>query len=36
MKVQHVIALAVVLVLGYYLGIKYPATGQAALAKVGM
>lgn len=35
MQMKHYAALAVILVLGYYLGIKYPQPGAAALSKVG-
>jgi hypothetical protein len=36
MQPKHLLGFALVLILGYYLGVKYPATGQAALSKVGM
>jgi hypothetical protein len=35
MQMKQVIALAFILVLGYYLGIKYPSLGQSALSKIG-
>lgn len=35
LKPQHYIACALVLLLGYYLGIKYPGPGTMALSKVG-
>lgn len=36
MNKSHWIALAVVLIVGYVLGIKYPAVGSTAMAKVGL
>jgi hypothetical protein len=36
MKLQHVVFLIAVLLLGYFAGVKFPQTGQSLLAKVGL
>jgi len=36
MKMQHYIVLAVLLIVAYLIGVKYPSVGQSALGTVGM
>ncbi len=36
MKPGHWVTIVIVLVIGYLVGVKFPATGQGILSKVGM